>query len=325
MSSKFIGTIYKTKDMYQFLEASKNWTKWYARMDLINRRQDPDYCFNIQSGPQLRELLYNRLGYEIKILSEKGEPSVAVKALSVMGGIGAILSERIGLVKELGYIEKYLELTVDRPCIHPSFRTPGTVTGRLSSKEPNLQQVSKTKAMMSLFVARPGKVWVDLDFSALEPVVATEYSQDENMMQIYGDGRPANDIYIFTMAHIPGMEDRARALGYDPYNPSKESLARVKKEMKKERSICKIVVLASQYGAGINKVKQILEEQEIFLSYEEVRNIHEGYWELFAQVKDFSRSLQFERKRNKGFILNGVGRPMAIPEEFEKDIVHYKY
>lgn len=301
---------------------SKNWIKWEQKMDLIRRRQDPAYRFNIQSGQQLRKLLYDKMGFDVKVLSEKGEPSIAVKALSQMGGIGAILSERVGLVKELGYIEKYLELTVDRPTIHPSFRTPGTTTGRLSSKEPNLQQVSKTKAMMSLFVARPGKVWVDLDFSALEPVVVTEYSQDENMMAIYGDGRPANDIYIFLMAHIPGMEDRARALGYDPYNPSKESLARVKKEMKKERSICKIVCLAAQYGAGVNKIHQILEEQEVFLSVDEVRNIYEGYWNLFAQVKDFSRSLMFERKRNKGYILNAMGRPMAIPEEFERDILN---
>jgi len=132
----------------------------------------------------------------------------------------------------------------------------------------------------------------------------------------------SQDIYCFVMAHVPGMEDRAKALGYDPYNPTKESLARVKKEMKKERSICKTVVLACQYGAGINKVRQTLEEQEIHLSYEEVANIHTGYWELFAQVKDFARSLGYERKRNKGYILNGVGRPMAIPEEFEKDILN---
>jgi DNA polymerase I-like protein with 3'-5' exonuclease and polymerase domains len=301
---------------------SKNWEKWNARLALIDNRQDPEYRFNMQSTMQLRELLYNRLGNEPRIFSDKGEPSTSIKALQPMGAVGKLLTERAWLVKELGYIEKYLELTETRPTIHPSFRTPGTTTGRLSSKEPNLQQVPKSKAVMSLFRARPGKVWVDLDFSALEPVVATEYSQDENMMQIYGDGRPANDIYCFVMAHIPGMEERARALGYDPYNPTKESLARVKKEMKKERGICKTVVLACQYGAGVRKVHQTLEEQEIHLSFDEVETIHSGYWNLFSQVKDFARSLQYERKRHKGYILNGMGRPMAIPDEFEKDILN---
>jgi len=177
---------------------SKNFLKWEARMDLIQRRQDPAFRFNLQSGPQLRKLLYDKMGYEKKIFSEKGEPSIAVKALQSMGGIGHILTQRNWLVKELGFIEKYLELTENRPTIHPSFRTPGTTTGRLSSKEPNLQQVPKTKAMMQLFQARPGKVWVDLDFSALEPVVATEYSQDENMMQIYSDLAAYPTIKVFT-------------------------------------------------------------------------------------------------------------------------------
>lgn len=301
---------------------SKNWEKWNAKLAQADAGQLDEYNFNINSGPQLRELLYDRIGLPCKVFTEKGEASTAFKALRSLGGIGSILTERMGLVKELSYIDKYLELTESRDTIHPSFRTPGTTTGRLSSKEPNLQQVPKTRAVMSLFKARPGTVWVDLDFSALEPVVATEYSKDRNMMQIYGDNMPANDIYIFVMAHIRGMGDKARALGYDPYNPSKEALGRVKKEMKRERSICKTVVLACQYGAGVKKVHQTLEEQEIHLAYEEVEEIHRGYWELFSQVKDFGRSLYFERKRNKGHILNAFGRPMAVPEEFEKDVLN---
>lgn len=303
-------------------EVSKNWLKWDQRLQSAKDGLIPEYRFNINSGMQLRELLYERMGFKKEIYTEKGEASTAFKALLKLGGIGIILTQRAELVKELSYIDKYLELTVDRSTIHPSFRTPGTTTGRLSSKEPNLQQVPKTKAMMQLFKARPGHVWVDLDFSALEPVVATEYSQDQNMMQIYGNGVPSNDIYCFVMANIPGMGDRARAMGYDPYNPTPESLKRVKTEMKKERSICKTVVLACQYGAGVKKVLQTLEEQEIDISYEEVEKIHTGYWSLFAGVKDFSRALYFEKKRNKGYILNGVGRPMAIPNDFEKDILN---
>lgn len=301
---------------------SKNWTNWEMRLQNAREGRDPSYRFNINSGPQLRDLLYIRMGLPCKIVTEKGEASTAFKALRSLGGIGSILTQRAELVKELSYIDKYLELTEHRPTIHPSFRTPGTTTGRLSSKEPNLQQVPKSKAVMSLFKARPGTVWVDLDFSALEPVVATEYSNDRNMLQIYGDNVPPNDVYCFVMAHIRGMGDKARGLGYDPYNPSKEALARVKKEMKKERSICKTVVLACQYGAGVKKIHQTLEEQEIFLSYEEVQDIWTAYWDLFSQVKDFGRSLGFERKRNKGHILNGMGRPMAVPQDFEKDVLN---
>lgn len=223
---------------------SKNWEKWIARVGQAESGNLPEYRFNIQSGQQLAKLLYGRLGYPVRVHTETGDPSTAIKALGAMGEHGRLLVEYNYLQKEMGFLEDYLERTEHRPTIHPSFRVPGTVTGRLSGKDPNLQQVPKTKAMMSLFQATPGCVWVDLDFSAIEPVVATEFSQDPNMIQIYGDGKPQNDIYLFVGAHIPGMGDYIRSVGYDPYNPSREALGRAKKECKHERSICKTVVLA---------------------------------------------------------------------------------
>lgn len=301
---------------------NKNYEKWLAKCELIDSGGVPEYNFNIQSGDQLRKLFYEKLKYPAQIFTEGGEPAVSIKALKKMGELGSVLVERADRVKALSYVDAYMELSEGRGSMHPSFRCPGTVTGRLSGKDPNLQQMPKTKAMMDQFHARPGHVWVDLDFSALEPVVLTEFSQDENMMLIYGDGRPSNDIYLFVGAHIPGMGDKIRGVGYDPRNPSKEGLGRAKKECKHERSICKTVVLACQYGAGAKKVHQTLEEQNIFLDYWEVEKVHSGYWNLFAQVKDFERSLYFEWKRNKGYILNGMGRPMAVPERYNKDILN---
>lgn len=236
---------------------SKNWLKWQNKLIAATNGEDPEYLFNIQSAMQMRELLYGRLGYSPKILTDAGLPSTSGKAVKGMGQPGNLLLRRADSVKCLTYINKYLELLTEcnRDTIHPSFRGPGTVTGRLTSKEPNLQQVEKSKRMMELFQARPGKVWVDLDFSALEPTVTTEFSGDPNMELIYGNGRPSNDIYIFVMSSIPGMGDKTRLLGYDPKNPSPESLARVKKEMKHERGICKTVVLACISEGTLIRVK----------------------------------------------------------------------
>jgi DNA polymerase-1 len=227
------------------------------------------------------------------------------------------------LTKELSYVDKYLELTEKRPYLHPSFRMPGTITGRLSSKDPNMQQIPKTKDMMKLFVADPGTVWVDLDFSALEPMVTTEFSQDPNMLAIYGNGRPGNDIYLYVGANIPGeMGKKIRATGYDPLNPTKEGLARAKKECKHERSICKVISLACGYGSGVKKVNQILEDDDIFLPWEQVETIHSTYWKVFAGVKQFSRDLQNQLRKNGGFILNGLGRPMAVSSDYEQDCLN---
>lgn len=316
---------------------SKNWLRWHERYQGIMRGQEPDYRFNLQSGRQLQDLLYVRMGYEVRVPNDTGaekkkldesyelppsEASTGVKALKHMGEVGNILIERNYAVKELGYIEDYLARTENRATIHPSFRTPGTMTGRLSSKEPNVQQIPKSKAVMSLFTARPGHVWIDLDFSALEPVVLTEFSQDENLLRIYGNAAPNNDIYLFVAAGIPTYRDEILRTGYDPYNPTPESLARAKKECKGTRSICKTVVLACQYGAGVNKIQQTLEQDNVFLNYDEVAEIHRGYWDLFSGVKEYSNKLFHQWKRNGGWILNGMGRPMCVPEEMKKDMLN---
>lgn len=301
---------------------SKNYLNKLEKIRRMEAGEFPEFNFNVNSGDQLRILLYDHLKFPVRMYTEKGQPAVGIKAFKHMGDIGKLLTERMWLVKELGFIDKYLELTESRSTIHPSFRAPGTVTGRLSSKEPNMQQIPKSKMMMSMFRARPGHVWVDLDFSALEPVVATEFSQDPNMMFIYGDGAPPNDIYLYVGAHIPGMSEKIRRTGYDPRHPTKETLAAAKKQAKHERSICKTVVLACQYGAGVNKVMQTLEADDVILDYEEVAKIHSGYWDLFAKVKDFSRSLFFEWRRNRGHIVNGLGRPMAVPEDYTKDLLN---
>lgn len=488
---------------------SKNWIKWNEKVESAYRGELPEYNFNIQSGAQLRDLFYTRMRYHPKILTDKGEPSTANKALKKMGEAGNLLMERAYLSKELTYIDKYIELVEYRQTIHPSFRMPGTVTGRLSSKEPNLQQVSKSKAVMSLFRARPGHVWVDLDFAALEAMIATEFSEDPNLLTLYGNGVPENDIHLFVAASVPGaMGRKVLDTGYTPVNPPTGSVSKAKKEAKKERSVAKTVVYACiaegtpirvrskgwlpiqevqkgdyvwdghiwvhtdgaiskgtrvvfnlngvlltpdhkvlgednvwrpamqykihrgtgfpqpsrpgkpnaswsdvwalagrllghkigntskivqnykekkkgtypyslferipnlliyilenlsekvgtwnipqtitpvydllncgpgtrfvsgihynlvtsncQFGAGINKVMETLENDDVYLDRDEVALIHGTYWETFAKLKDFGRSLYFEWKRNKGYILNGTGRPMAVPEEYTKDLL----
>lgn len=302
---------------------SKNWLSWQERYRNALAGNDPVYRFNIQSGVHLGWLLYERLGFEPRVFTEKKLPGTGIKALKHMGEVGKILIEYNWLQKELGYIEDYIKKTQKRSTIHPSFRLPGTKTGRLSSTGPNLQQVPKSKAVMSLFRARPGHVFVDLDFSALEPVVATEFSEDPNMTLIYGDGRPNNDVYLFVGAHIPGMGDKIRKAGYDPYNPTPAGLAAAKKACKHERSICKTVVLACQYGAGVDKVMSTLENDDIFLPREEVQKIHTGYWELFSQVKQMGWDLQRTWRKNGGFVLNGaVERPMCLTEDYKHDVLN---
>lgn len=329
---------------------SKNWINWQDRLDQAVRGNLPAYRFNIQSKVQLAELLYRRLGYPIKILTVSEEPGTGADALAQMGDLGKILIDRDDALKELGFIERYLELMNGRDTIHPSFQMPGTSTGRLSSKDPNLQQIKKTKAMMDLFVARPGHTWIDLDFAALEPTVTTEFSKDKNMEAIYGQGARPNDIYLFVAYSVPQWRPLLEAVGYDPYSPSKESVARAKAECKHIRKIAKVVTLACAYGAGVDKIHLNLTNDGMVISREEVEQVHKGYWELFAEVKAYGYGLQdswwdkvdldtktkemykdwskSRYKRDKiprntvGYVMNGMGRPMCVTHDYKKDTLN---
>lgn len=121
-------------------EESKVWQAWKEREAKIRAGEMPGYRFNIQSGDNLRWLLYDNLQYPVVLTTETGLPAIGEDALQAMGDVGKILVNRNLRVKELSYIDDYLSKTETRNTIHPSFKLPGTVTGRLAGKEPNLQQ-----------------------------------------------------------------------------------------------------------------------------------------------------------------------------------------
>lgn len=303
-------------------EISKNWIKWKKKMELAETGQDPKYQLNLNSGQQLAELLYQRMEYPVLIKTDKGEPSTSGKAFLPMGEVGQILLEQGFLEKERTYIASYRELSEYDGKLHPTFKCPGTTTGRLSSSEPNMQQIPKSKAVMSLFQAPPGKTWIDIDFAALEAMVAAEFSRDENMLKIYGPDAPENDIHLFIAAHVPGLQEKVLATGYLPYAPTRDGLIRAKKEAKAQRSIAKTVVYACQFGAGVNKVFNTLQEDGVKVSREEVEAVHKTYWRLFQGIRTFANQLEEEWIRNGGYILNGLGRPMAVLPEDKKDLLN---
>jgi hypothetical protein len=301
---------------------SKNWLNWRDKYQAAMNGDDPDYRFNLQSGHHLAKLYYEKLGYPVRVLTEAGQPGTGIKALKHFGESGNLLIERSYIEKELGYIEDYIERTLEKDTIHPSFRMPGTKTGRLSSNQPNLQQLPKSKAVMSLWRARPGNVFVDIDFAALESMVAAEMSGDPNLFELYGDGKPENDIHLFVAAQTPGLREAILATGYTPVNPAPGTVSKAKKECKKQRNITKTVVYACQFGAGVDKVLSTLENDDVFLSREEVEVIHGGYWKTFSRLKEYRWELEREWRKNRGYILNGMGRPMCVTEDYKHDLLN---
>jgi len=156
----------------------------------------------------------------------------------------------------------------------------------------------------------------------LEQVVLAELSKDESLFKIYGPGAKKNDIYLFNGAHLPGIKDAILGSGYNPNNPTPESISKAKKECKKERGIAKVITLGSSYGMGPKKLKLTLALQGIKITSDESYELYKRYWELYSGVKEYERFLLKELEENKGWVLNGIGRPVGCAKNYEKDIVN---
>lgn len=185
----------------------------------------------------------------------------------------------------------------------------------------NAHQMPKTPGFLSCWVARPGHRWVGSDFSSVEPHVLAEFSRDPALLALYGPDAKQNDIYLFTAWHIRGLGDEIKKY-YDAYNPTPESISLAKKHCKSMRQVAKTVALGCGYGAGPGKIQETLQLGGIHLEFDEVRTIHQAYWELYEGVKDFERRLVSEWRRNGGWILNAMGWPISVAEDKLKDIVN---
>ena len=337
----------KAPEMYKKNgEISKNYLKYKQKIETM--RQDLHYTFNTGSSVQLQALLYTDLypaqkivedtGYKImttyKLQGSKGEvvlPATKSGALGIdknafphLGEAGRILKERANYQKVLEYVTSYIECmetSVDKK-FHPNWKVPGTLTGRVSGANPNILQVAKDEGKLSLFTTPDNYTLVSADFSSLENVVLAELSRDKSLLSLYGPEAKANCGYLYTGAHIAGLKEEILATGYDPNNPTLEGIAAAKKFAKKQRSIAKVVVLSSQYGASANKIHQTLNIQGIMVSLEEVKHIHQTYWELYSGVRQYGFKLKREWERNRGYILNGLGRPMSVGDHHLKDLIN---
>lgn len=308
---------------------SKNWLKWQSdRMSIVNG-ESPRHRFNLRSGDHLRWLFFDAMGMEAVEFTKGGIPKCDTDTMRAFGPGGEALERFHLLHKELSFVTAYLTLTESRVTVHPGFRVPGTLTGRLSGTEPNIQQVPKSRRFLQCLRARPGHVWIDADFTALEPVVATELSGDPELMKVFGPDAPkGSDIYLHTGAGLPQFRDQIVAAGYDPDNLTAEGAADAKKSCKAIRGICKVVYLSSQYGAGPGKIWRTLRSQGVEIDLEQVRELHRQYWEYYSGIKRWEKQLRLEHRENHGWVMNGIGRPIGVHQDSDrmrdkrKDIVN---
>lgn len=167
------------------------------------------FSFNISSPKQVGEVLFDHLGLDSKAKKTKtGQYVTSEEVLEALKGkhevVGKILEYR-GLKKLLStYIDALPQLiNAKTGHIHTSFNQTVTVTGRLSSSSPNLQNIpvrdAQGKEVRKAFIPYPGQLFFSADYSQIELRIMAHLSQDHNLIEAFMQG---NDIHTATAAKI---------------------------------------------------------------------------------------------------------------------------
>jgi DNA polymerase-1 len=188
-----------------------------ARIELIEKDVylHAGGTFNIASAPQLREILYDRLNLPVLGKTPKGEPSTAAEVLeelALVHPLPRLLIEHRQLAKlKSTYLDALPEYVCQDGRVHASFNQTVAATGRLSSSDPNLQNIpvrtDQGKQIRQAFVA-PGPDWVLLtaDYSQIELRMLAHFCQDEGLLTAFRSG---HDIHSVVAAQIFGVSEDA--------------------------------------------------------------------------------------------------------------------
>lgn len=228
---------------------------------------------NLNSPVQLKKALKGK-GYNLFIYDFKKKQTVestgvdALERLLPNPQIEKLLEYR-GAQKLKGYLEGWLEEHVDGR-LYGSFNLASTRTGRLSSSNPNLQQVPRNKEIRSLFVPTKGKVFVIADYGQIEPRVAVHYSGEESLKALF---EAEQDFYGDIAVKVLGVQ----------CTPNE-----VKKLYPKERFLAKQIGLSILYGIGADKLSTMIKKgcgQEI--SAADCKIIIRNYFKAYPQFLKF--------------------------------------
>jgi DNA polymerase-1 len=168
--------------------------------------------FNIESPKQLQQILFERLQLPVRRRTPTGQPSTAEDVLEELASsypLPRIVLEYRALAKlKSTYTDKLPELVNERTGrIHTSYAQAVAATGRLSSVEPNLQNIPVRRAegrrIRQAFVAPPGHVLLAADYSQIELRIMAHLSGDETLKSAFAEDR---DVHQATAAEVFGVE-----------------------------------------------------------------------------------------------------------------------
>ena len=281
-------------DTASLAETSKQFTN---RMNEIEARiyELAGERFNIASPKQVGEILFDKLKIVEKAKKTKtGQYVTSEEVLQQLKNkheIVADILEHRGLKKLIGtYIDALPKLINPKTGhIHTSFNQTITATGRLSSSDPNLQNIpirgEDGKEIRKAFIPEPGCLFFSADYSQIELRVMAHLSQDTEMIKVFSEGK---DLHAATAANI--------------YKKPIEEVTR------DERTKSKRANFGIIYGITVFGLAERLD-----IPRDEAKMLIDGYFDTFPQVHDYMEKSK-EVARQQGYVTTLFGRRRYLPD-----------
>ncbi|MGN0452997.1 MAG: DNA polymerase I [Ruminococcus sp.] len=250
------------------------------------------YEFNLNSPKQLSEALFEKLGLPAKKKTKSGystNADVLEELRPYHPVIGMILQYRTYAKLKSTYCDGLLKVIAEDGRIHSSFNQKETRTGRISSTEPNLQNIPVRtelgRELRRFFVAKDGCVLVDADYSQIELRVLADISEDANMRKAFLDN---TDIHTVTASQVFNMPE-----------------AMVTPIM---RSRAKAVNFGIVYGIGAFSLSK-----DIGVTNKEASEYIKSYLAHYSGVDNYMKKVIDDAKL-RGFVETVFGRRRYLPE-----------
>lgn len=249
--------------------------------------------FNLRSAQQLADVLFNKLGIKSKKKTPGGKLSTANQVLEGLQGEHQIIADILKFRKleklRSTYLDPLPKLVDRQGRVHTRFNQLATATGRLSSSDPNLQNIpirgELGPRMRSCFVAPQGWQLVAADYSQIELRVLAHFSQDPNLLRAFVQGA---DIHARTAALL--FEKDTDQVSAD------------------ERRKAKTINFGLLYGMGPQKLAR-----ELNISLKQAKEFITLYFQKLDKLKEFYQQIE-EKTKAEGLVTTLAGRRRLIPE-----------
>lgn len=272
---------------------------------------------NFASPKQLADLLYlSEYGFEFPILerSDAGAPSTSEPTLLKLvprddsGFIKGLLELR-GLSKMYTtYIKNIIEEQVYKDRLHPSFLLHGTVTGRLSSRGPNFQNIprSTTDSYIKKYILpdKPGQVIVETDASQAELRTVASLANDPDMKRIFKEGR---NIHAATAALITGED-------YNLINKARKDESHERHIWAiKEHKKAKVTNFGIIYGMSKFALSERLTmDTGVRHSHDDGQEMIDNWFGAYPKTRAYIKKTQ-KLAETKGYVVSPIGRRRRLP------------